>query len=267
VATTNQNRKASSVSLGTVFGLIAGFSLVIAAVLMGGSPGAFFDGPAMLIVLGGTFAVTMASFSPREVLVAFAEVSRGVVHVPENPSDAANQIISMADQARRAGVLSLQQVAKKLHEQPFLQQGMALVIDGTTGEEIERLMRREAASISQRQRDSADVLRKAAEISPAMGLIGTLVGLVQMLSSLDDPSKIGPAMAIALLTTFYGAVLAYMVFSPLASKLERNTDEEALVQNVYLLGLGSIGRQENPRRLEIQLNALLPPAHRVDYFH
>ncbi len=113
---------------------------------------------------------------------------------------------------------------------------------------------------------SAGVFRKAAEVSPAMGLIGTLVGLVQMLGNLEDPSSIGPSMAVALLTTFYGAILAHMVFSPLASKLERNSDEEALVQNFYLLGAASIVRQENPRRLEMVLNALLPPASRLRYF-
>ena len=110
------------------------------------------------------------------------------------------------------------------------------------------------------------VLRKMGEFSPAMGLIGTLVGLVQMLGHLDDPSTIGPSMAVALLTTFYGAVLANIVFLPLASKLERNSAEETLVNNVYLMGAASIGRQENPRRLEMLLNSVLPPAKRVRYF-
>ena len=104
------------------------------------------------------------------------------------------------------------------------------------------------------------------EFSPAMGLIGTLIGLVQMLGNLGDPSTIGPAMAVALLTTFYGAVLANMVFLPLASKLERNSKEEALVSNIYLMGAASIGRQENPRRLEMLINSLLPPSQRVRYF-
>jgi chemotaxis protein MotA len=99
-----------------------------------------------------------------------------------------------------------------------------------------------------------------------MGLIGTLVGLVQMLSRLDEPSTIGPSMAVALLTTFYGAVLANLVFSPLASKLERNSREEALVDQIYLMGALSIGRQENPRRLEMLLNSLLPPDQRIKYF-
>jgi len=110
------------------------------------------------------------------------------------------------------------------------------------------------------------VLRKAAEFAPAMGLIGTLIGLVQMLGNLDDPSTIGPAMAVALLTTFYGAVLANMVFSPMASKLERNSAEESMVNTIYMMGAASIGRQENPRRLEMLLNSILPPGKRVQYF-
>ena len=99
-----------------------------------------------------------------------------------------------------------------------------------------------------------------------MGLIGTLVGLVQMLGSLDDPSTIGPSMAVALLTTFYGAILANMVFSPMAAKLERNSNEESMVNTVFLTAAASMGRQENPRRLEMLLNTILPPAHRLQYY-
>ena len=99
-----------------------------------------------------------------------------------------------------------------------------------------------------------------------MGLIGTLIGLVQMLGQLDDPSTIGPSMAVALLTTFYGAVLSNMLFSPLAAKLERNSDEEVLLNTIYLTGVTSIGRKENPRRLEMLVNTLLPPAQRVQFF-
>ena len=113
---------------------------------------------------------------------------------------------------------------------------------------------------------SAGVLRRAAEVAPAMGLIGTLVGLVQLLGNLQQPESIGPAMALALLTTLYGAILANMVFVPLASKLERNSINEAMVLNVYAIGASSISRQENPRRLEMLINAILPPAKRVRYF-
>jgi chemotaxis protein MotA len=127
-------------------------------------------------------------------------------------------------------------------------------------------MRREMHAIQQRHARSAGILRKAAEVAPAMGLIGTLIGLVQMLSHLEDPSTIGPGMAVALLTTFYGAVLATLVFAPLAAKLERNSADEMLVNQVYVISCVSIARQENPRRLEAQVNALLPPARRVRYF-
>jgi chemotaxis protein MotA len=99
-----------------------------------------------------------------------------------------------------------------------------------------------------------------------MGLIGTLVGLVQMLGNLEDPSTIGPSMAIALLTTFYGAVLANMLFLPLANKLDRNSDAEAMINQIYAIGVASISRQENPRRLEVEINTILPPARRVAYF-
>ena len=141
-----------------------------------------------------------------------------------------------------------------------------MVVDGSKSDEIERVMTRKVNAMAVRHAKAAGVLRKAADVSPAMGLIGTLVGLVQMLGQLDDPSTIGPSMAVALLTTFYGAVLSNMVFSPLASKLERNSDEEMLLNNIYVTGVTSIGRQENPRRLEMLVNTLLSPADRVQHF-
>jgi chemotaxis protein MotA len=110
------------------------------------------------------------------------------------------------------------------------------------------------------------MLRRASEIAPAMGLIGTLIGLVQMLGALDDPTKIGPFMALALLTTLYGALLAYMVLTPLASKIDRNSDEELLINKIYLLSIISIGHQENPRKLERMINSVLPPAKRVSVY-
>ena len=120
--------------------------------------------------------------------------------------------------------------------------------------------------ICQPASDRLRILRRAGEVAPAMGLIGTLVGLVQMLGQLEDPSSIGPAMAVALLTTFYGAILANMFFLPLATKLERNAGVEAQVKQIYALGAASIARQENPRRLEVALNATLPPTERVRFF-
>jgi chemotaxis protein MotA len=143
---------------------------------------------------------------------------------------------------------------------------MSMLVDGIVVEEIERNLTFETHAMMQRHVRSTGILRRAAEVSPAMGLIATLIGLVNMLGSLNNPESIGPAMAIALLGTLYGAVLANVVFLPLASKLERNSATELLINQIYILGSSSIGRQENPRRLELVLNTILPANQRVKYF-
>ena len=250
----------------TIIGLISGFGLILSAMIIGGSPGSFVDVPAMFIVLGGTFAITMICFSISEVLRAHVVVAKALFRPIADPTLAARQVMELAERARKDGVLGLQPALNRLSRQPFLSKAMTLVVDGVPGDEVERILRREVEAMNQRHQRSAGIYRKAAEVAPAMGLIGTLVGLVQMLGSLDDPANIGPSMAVALLTTFYGAVLANMVFSPLAAKLERNSEEEAVVQNVYLTGAASISRQENPRRLEMLLNTLLPPMQRIEYY-
>lgn len=250
----------------TVVGLVCGFALIVAAIVLGGHPASFVNLPGVLIVFGGTFAVTTMCFSLPEVTRTAGVLAKAVFRSDRDPSQAAITVLKVAEMARRTGVLSLQGVVESLRHEPFLHKGISMVIDGTPAEEVEMIMRRDMQATLQRHAKSAGVLRKAAEFAPAMGLIGTLIGLVQMLGSLDDPSTIGPSMAVALLTTFYGAVLATMVFSPLAAKLERNSAEESLVSNVYAMGVASIGRQENPRRLEMLLNSVLPPIKRVRYF-
>jgi chemotaxis protein MotA len=175
-------------------------------------------------------------------------------------------MIALADRARQRGSLDLQNVIEQLRHDRFLYKAVQLVVDGTPGDEIERMLGREVEATLQRHQRSAGILRRAGEVAPAMGLIGTLVGLVQMLGNLQDPSAIGPAMAVALLTTFYGAILANMVFLPLANKLDRNSGLEAQVKQLVSLGAASIGRQENPRRLETLLNTILAPGDRVRYF-
>src|SRR5579875_549054 len=150
--------------------------------------------------------------------------------------------------------------------EPFLHKAITMACEGAPGDTIEAVMRRELDATRARLMRSVAVLRRAAEVAPAMGLIGTLIGLVQMLGRLHEPNAIGPAMAIALLGTLYGAVLAHMVFNPLATKLERNSNEDCLVKTIYVLGAGAIGRYEHPRRLERTLNALLPPSKRVRHF-
>ncbi len=264
--TANRTVSRPTLDVATVLGLASGFGLVLVAMVLGGSPRTFVDAPSLLIVLGGTVGVTLTCFSLREIAQIHRTVGKALFHSVPRADAEARRMLGLAEEARKKGVLTFEGSLPALRGDPFLTKAISMVADGFPVEEVERVMRREIDEMTGRHRKSASVLRKAAEIAPAMGLIGTLIGLVQMLGNLDNPSSIGPSMAVALITTFYGAVLANMLFAPLAAKLERNSSEEALVYNVYLLSAVSIGRKENPRRLEMLLNALLPPAMRVRVF-
>jgi chemotaxis protein MotA len=255
-----------TIDAATLCGVSGAFLVIGAAMVLGGSPGAFVDLPAILIVVGGTFLVTTVSFSLTEVAHAQRVMLRAVVYHAESPRKAALRILYLANAARQNGPLALEEELNTSHHNRFLAQAISLVVDGFPAEEIDHILRRERHATSARHVRSAGVLRRAGEVAPAMGLIGTLIGLVQMLGNLQDPSAIGPAMAVALLTTFYGAVLANMVFHPLATKLERNSEVEAMVNQIYAIGATSISRQENPRRLEMTINAILSPVQRVSYF-
>lgn len=256
----------TGVDLATIVGLVCGFGLVATAIYLGGSPGSFINIPSMLIVIGGTLAVTTMCYSIREMLRALNTVTKALFYSRREVGDAAFQVLQLAELARRKGVLALQPMVDALGREPYLQKGLSMAIDGTPGEEVEAIMRRNLQATTQRHHKSANVLRRMAEFSPAMGLIGTLIGLVQMLGNLQDPASIGPSMAVALLTTFYGAVLANMVFMPIAAKLERNSNEEAMINTIYMMAASSVGRQENPRRLENLINSILPPENRIQYF-
>ncbi len=264
----NGNRTAGNVfDPATLIGLLGALALVVGALMLGGAPLAFVDVPSVLIVLGGTVMLTMASFTVSDMGVTFTAVVRTVSYERRDPSATAMELIRLAEATRRGGLLSLQGPLSKAEiADPLLAKGLTMVVDGIKVEDAEELMQRDLAAMLGRHRKSATVLRRAAEIAPAMGLIGTLIGLVQMLGRLSDPAAIGPAMAVALLTTFYGAVLAHMVLNPLASKLERNSAEETLIGQLNVVATGSIGRQENPRRLEMLLNSLMPPAKRIRFF-
>jgi len=258
--------RAASLDVATLGGAVGAFVVIGAAMVVGGSPRSFVDVPALLIVIGGTFLVTTISFSLGEVVRAQGIMLRAVVYHSETPADAAQRMLYVADRARREGPLSIESSAKSAHAGRFLTQAISLVADGLPAEEIEQMLARESRATRERHVRSAGVLRRAGEVAPAMGLIGTLVGLVQMLGNLDDPSTIGPSMAVALLTTFYGAILANMVFNPLANKLERNSEIELMVNQIYAIGVASVSRQENPRRLEMIINTILSPVQRVNYF-
>lgn len=251
--------------LATLFGLIIGFAFVAMAIALGGSFSAFIDLPSIFIVIGGTFAVTTVCFTLQEIIKAQSTMLRALLFDIAVASDEAKRLLDIAQKARANGLLSIQSEVGNLQD-PFLRRSFTLAVDGTNPETVDAYMRNITNSMIDRHSRGAAVLKKAAEIAPAMGLIGTLIGLVQMLGNLDQPDQIGPAMAIALLTTLYGAILANMVFMPLAAKLERNSLAEQRLHRLYHTSVMSVVRQENPRQLEVMLNAILPPAERVKVF-
>lgn len=250
----------------TIIGLVAGLGLVALAISLGGDASAFFNARALLIVLGGTTAVTLVSFRAGEVMEALRAAGRTLFGASVSTRSSVEKLLKFAEIARRDGVHSLERRIKELRGDHFLTRALSLVIDGSTPEEIEHLMDAERAALGARAAKSSAVLRRAAEIAPAMGLIGTLVGLVQMLANLDDPSKIGPAMAVALITTFYGAVFGSMILAPLAAKLDRLAQEQNIHLAVFTASASAISRKENPRRLQTLVNAMLPPSEQVNVY-
>lgn len=251
--------------IATLIGLIVGFGLVLVAILLGGSLGAFIDIPSVLIVVAGTFAITTVSFSLPEVIKGQGIMLKTLLFKIADPVEETKMLLELAQKARKDGLLTIQSDIEAL-EDPFLKQSLTMAVDGSPPEVIEAVMSTDTSGMAMRHMSGVQILKKSSEVAPAMGLIGTLIGLVQMLGNLDDPSKIGPAMAVALLTTMYGAILANMVFAPMAGKLERNSGEEMKLRKLYATAVLSMVRQENPRQLEMMLNTILPPSQRVSVF-
>jgi len=251
--------------IATILGLLGGFGLVVGAIFLGGSLGAFIDIPSVLIVVAGTLMVTTISYSLPEMIRAQGLYMKTLFFSAPNLPEEVKFILSLAQKARANGLLSIQSEIEKISNE-YLKKSLTLAVDGSNPEFIETMMKTDSASMSERHGKGIDILRRSAEVAPAMGLIGTLIGLVQMLGNLSDPNSIGPSMAVALLTTMYGAILSNMVFNPLAAKLERNSGIELAARTIYLYSVLSMVKQENPRQLEVNLNALLEPKDRVSVF-
>lgn len=260
------NFTSKSVDYMTFFGLAFSISIIVSVVFLGGNASSFLDIRSILVVIGGTFTMTMISFSWKDFKVAGKIIWRTLTHESQSPKLIATQMVILADFGRANGLVALDNYLENYPERSFMRKGLELVIDGTVPKELDELLNSQLHAMEYRHYKSAELIKKAADSAPSMGLIGTLIGLVQMLANLSDPSQIGPSMAIAILTTFYGALLGNMFLGPLAVKLERNSKDELLVMKIKLLGLVSIAKQESPRKLEHLVNTLLPPNHRITYF-
>jgi chemotaxis protein MotA len=255
--------------LSTVIGIGVTLLFLVAAVLFTGlsNAGAFFNFPSFMVVILGTATTTIACFSWKECCSLMPLLTQTIVYRSENATRAVRTALKIAEIGFRKGIMQLDGYPELMRHNHFLEQGILLVSDSVQPQIVEGYLLQQIAAMEERHYKLISMLRKAGEIAPAMGLIGTLIGLVEMLGNLSDPMKIGPSMAVALLTTFYGAVLSHLILYPLAAKLERNSRHEATILQIYTKAMVSIARRENPRHLEIVLNAMLPSEKRLVYFH
>jgi len=251
--------------IATIIGLGSAFGLIIASIMLGGSVGMFLDIKSVLIVVVGTFAVLFVFFPLKDALSLGKILMKTLFNKNYEPDEFVEQMVNFGKLVRTEGILALEEAGKDVKD-PFFRNGLMLAIDGTETEQIVAQLEGEIDALEDRHKKGADMLAALGMVAPAMGLIGTLIGLVLMLQNMSDPSSIGPAMAVALLTTFYGAILANVVFNPMASKLRARSASESLYNRIILIGIQSISKGDNPRIIESRLNSLLPPAKRVKLF-
>lgn len=245
--------------LATLIGLIGAFAIVIASVMLGGSVGTFVNTPSLLVVLGGTALVTMMKFSLGQFLGAASVAVKAFLHKPLPPKELIETAIDLAKSARKEGLLALENAEVG---DEFMQTGVGLLVDGHSAETIRTMLEQDLSQTLQRHSNGQAIFKAIGDVAPAMGMIGTLIGLVQMLSNMDDPRQIGPAMAVALLTTLYGALIANMVALPIADKLAVRTKEEKVSKSLIIDALLCIHEGQNPRVIESMLQTYLPRSER-----
>jgi len=254
------------VDIATLIGIVLAFGLMLWAILMGGPLTIFIDPPSIAVVFGGTLGVSLINFPLADVLGMIAIFKKTVLIKEQDTNKLIAQMLEFANKARKGGILSLQDQIDSIEDQ-FMVKALQMAVDGQEPAELKAMLLNEIDNIAARHNNGASILDTMGAISPAMGMVGTLIGLVQMLQNMDDPAAIGPAMAVALLTTFYGAVLANIIFIPMAGKLKTRSKVEILQKTVITEGMESILSGENPRIMEQRLHAYLAPKKRESVFN
>ncbi len=246
--------------LATLVGMIGALALIIVTMLMSGQMSMFVNAPSVVIVIGGTIFAVMAKYGLGQFLAAGKIAGKSFVFKMPEPNELIAELVSLADEARKGGLLSLE---GREVSNPFLERGIQLLVDGHDPDVVKTLLARDRNQAIERHRIGSSIFGSMAEVAPAMGMIGTLIGLVAMLANMDDPKAIGPAMAVALLTTLYGAVLANAVCSPISDKLKLRAGEEAMVKNLIIDALLAIQSGQNPRIIDSMLRNYLPEGKRA----
>ena len=227
----------------------------------GDKAGAFFDPASITIVVGGSIGAAFMSFPLKNLTGLFGVLKKAFFTKPQDPKKLIIDIVKYAEVARRDGILALEGVTKEIDDE-FLITGVQMAVDGTDPEIIQTIMETELEILLERHEAGKGMLDALGRYCPAFGMIGTLIGLVAMLQHMEDPSQIGSGMATALLTTLYGALLANILFLPMAEKLAFRSAEEALSKTIIIHGVMAIQSGDNPRTVESKLMTFLPPAQR-----
>lgn len=249
--------------IASVLGVIIAFALIGGSIMIGGgSFGAFFDAPSVMVVMGGAIAAALICFPLPNFLSVFGVVMKVFFWKVEPIGDVIKQIVSLAEVARRDGLLALESKLSEI-ENPFVTMGVQMAVDGTRPEVMEDILRTELDAVATRHRDGKALFDCMGRFAPAFGMIGTLMGLVIMLGDMSDPSKIGAGMAVALLTTMYGAIASNVVFLPFAEKLGFTNRQELLMMEIVIRGIMAIQSGENPRIIEQKLNTFVAPKMRT----
>ncbi|RDY68519.1 flagellar motor protein MotP [Halobacillus trueperi] len=243
----------------TPIGITVGFAMVMFGIMANAGFGgfkSFIQVSSIFIVLGGLAAAILVNFNLSEVKLTFRVTKEAFKTSDMNLRELISLFVSLSEKARREGLLALETELEEV-EDPFIKKGILLAVDGIEPEVINDIMKAEIVAVEERHQRGRAIIEKAGEYAPAWGMIGTLIGLVLMLQSLSNPATLGPQMAVALLTTFYGTLLANLVFIPLAGKLENKTYEEIFIKQIIIEGVIGVQSGQNPKILEEKLSAFL----------
>lgn len=242
--------------IATFIGLIVAGGLVASSILMGGSGTWFINYPSLMIVVGGTMGATLVAYPLSEVLSVFGVAKNAFLHKSQSVSELIPLMVDFAKKARQEGILSFESQLENIEDR-FLAKGLQMAIDGMESDAIEEVMQTEIENVSNRHSLGAEIFSTMGAFAPAIGMLGTIIGLVQMLMQMSDPSSIGAPMAVALLTTFYGTGLANLLFIPISGKLKTRSKQEVLMKEMILEGVISIQSGDNHRIVEQKLKAFL----------
>ena len=249
--------------ISSVIGVVSGIGFVLGTILLGGSIMMFVNIPSLLIVVGGTVAAVMIGYPLGDVLGIFKVSMKVFLFKIEKAEDIIANLTEISNKARKGGLLSIEGDIQSTSD-PYLAQALQMTVDGVKTEDIAQIMQKKMDLTKKNLDVGANVLASMAAYAPAFGMIGTLIGLVQMLANLDDPSTIGPKMAVAMITTFYGAVMANLFFIPMSDKLNGRTEAEITNMNIIFEGILSIREGEHPKLMEDKLKVYLGDAAKGD---